>query len=83
MVGDVKEGSLDKEPAPTVYYVHAHLPAGGMVYVVRGNGDPMIFAGPVRQEFRSLDAALPVLEIRSMETILQIHTRGSNSAPCC
>ena len=38
VVGDVKEGAVDKEPTPTVYYIHAHMPTGGMVFVVRIGG---------------------------------------------
>src|SRR5262249_39178246 len=37
VVGDLKEGSLDKDAEPTAYYVHAHLPYTAMVFVVRGN----------------------------------------------
>jgi hypothetical protein len=34
VVGDVKEGSVDKEPAPTVYYIHNHLSYPAMTFVV-------------------------------------------------
>ena len=40
VVGDVKEGAVDKEPSPTVYYVHSHMATGQMVFVVRSSGDP-------------------------------------------
>jgi putative ABC transport system permease protein len=41
VVADVKEGALDKEPSPTVYYIHAHLVYTGMAFVVKTAGDPL------------------------------------------
>jgi hypothetical protein len=35
VVGDVKERTLDKEPEPTIYYIHSHLSYGEMVFVLR------------------------------------------------
>jgi putative ABC transport system permease protein len=71
VVGDVKEGAVDKEPSPTVYYVHAHMPTGQMVFVVRASGDPRSLAEPVRRVIRSLDGAQPVAEIEVMESIVR------------
>ena len=70
VVGDVKEGTLDKEPTPTVYYIHAHLVYSGMVFVVRTFQDPLTVAEPVRRIIRSLDSALPVADIRTMDSIV-------------
>jgi putative ABC transport system permease protein len=70
VTGDVKEGSLDKEPSPTVYYNHAHLASTGMVFVVRTEGDPVSLAAPVRRVLGELDAGQPVAEVRTMEEIL-------------
>ncbi|HLK65640.1 MAG TPA: ABC transporter permease [Bryobacteraceae bacterium] len=70
VAGDVKEGALDKEPKPTVYYIHAHLAYSGLVFVVRTAGDPLAIAEPVRRIIRSLDSALPVADIRTMDTIV-------------
>jgi putative ABC transport system permease protein len=70
IVGDVKEGSLDKEPAPTVYYIYSHLSYSFMILAVRSDGNPMALAEPVRRVIRELDSAQPVAEIRSMQEIL-------------
>src|SRR5262249_26174285 len=48
VVGDVKEGSLDRDPEPTVYYIHAHLLYNGMNLVVRSAGNPLALTEPVR-----------------------------------
>ena len=70
VVGDVKEGSLDKEPMPTVYYIYSHLSYPGITLAVRSDGNPMSLAEPVRRIIRQLDSAQPVAEIRSMQEIL-------------
>jgi putative ABC transport system permease protein len=70
VVGDVKEGTLDKDPVPTVYYIHAHLIYTGMIFVVRTHGDPPTLAAPVRTVIHRLDSALPVSQMRSMEAVL-------------
>ena len=71
VVGDVKEGAVDKEPSPTVYYVHAHMPSGQMVFVVRAAGDPRSLAEPLRRVINGLDGAQPVAEIELMETVVR------------
>ena len=70
VVGDVKEGSLDKEPEPTVYYIYSHFAYTSMILAVRTDGNPMGLAEPVRRIIRDLDSAQPVAEIRSMQEIL-------------
>jgi putative ABC transport system permease protein len=70
VVGDVKEGSLDNEPKPTVYYIYSHFASPGMILTVRSDGDPMALAEPVRRIVRELDSAQPVAQIRSMQEVL-------------
>ena len=70
IVGDVREGALDKSPEPTVYYVHAHLAYPGMTLVIRTGDDPMNAAASAREVIRSLDARQPVAEVRTMEEVL-------------
>jgi putative ABC transport system permease protein len=71
VVGDVKEGAVDKEPTPTVYYVHSHMASGQMVFVVRSSGDPRTLSEPLRRVITGLDGAQPVAEIELMETIVR------------
>lgn len=70
VVGDVKEGSVDKEPMPTVYYIYNHLSYAAMTIVVRTAGDPMALAGPVRGIIQGLDPAQPIANVRTMQTIV-------------
>jgi putative ABC transport system permease protein len=70
VVGDVKEGSVDQEPAPTVYYIHNHLSYPAMTFVVRTAGDPLALAGPARRIIQGLDPAQPIADVRAMRTIV-------------
>jgi putative ABC transport system permease protein len=71
VVGNVKEGALDQAPAPTVYYIHAHLAYAGMVFVLRAKVDPSSLAGSVRRVIHDIDPGLPVAQMRTMETIVR------------
>jgi putative ABC transport system permease protein len=71
VVGDVKEGTLDKEPEPTVYYIHSHLDYSEMVFVLRAENDPLTLAAPAVRIIKELDAELPVSQLRTMETVVR------------
>jgi putative ABC transport system permease protein len=71
VVGNVKEGALDREPTPTVYYIHAHLPYTGMVFVVRTTIDPLSLTGAVQRVIHGIDPAQPVAQMRTMEAVVR------------
>jgi putative ABC transport system permease protein len=70
VVGDVKEGSLDQEPSPTAYYVHAKLAYSGMVFVMRTDGNPLGLVDAARRAIQSMDATQPIAEVRTMEDVI-------------
>jgi putative ABC transport system permease protein len=70
VVGNLKEGSLDKGPEPTAYYVHAHLPYTAMVLVLRGNSAQAL-AEPARRAIQEIDPQQPIADVRTMEEILR------------
>jgi putative ABC transport system permease protein len=70
VVGDVREGSVDKEPMPTVYYAHAQLTYSSMVYVVRTETDPRALVEPARRAIQGLDPQQPIAQVRTMEEVL-------------
>jgi putative ABC transport system permease protein len=70
VVGDVREGALDREPTPTVYYNPGHLPTGSMVFVMRTPGDPLALADGARRVIRDLDPAQPMADVVPMERII-------------
>jgi putative ABC transport system permease protein len=70
VAGDVKEGSLDKEPEPTAYYVHAQIPYTAMVLVVRANS-PQTLALSAQKAIQEIDPQQPIADVRPMEEILR------------
>lgn len=71
VVGNVKEGALDKEPLPTVYYIHSHLVYTGMVFVVRTKNDALLLANPVTKVIHGIDSAQPVSQIQTMDAVVR------------
>ncbi|HXB74962.1 MAG TPA: ABC transporter permease [Candidatus Acidoferrales bacterium] len=71
VAADAREDALDKEPAPTVYYVYAHLATPGLTFLVRSATDPMALAEPARKIIQGLDPQQPVAEVRTMETVVR------------
>jgi putative ABC transport system permease protein len=70
VVGDVKEGTLDHKPAPTVYYPYAHLTYSQMIVTVRAEHNPLALIEPIRRTVRQVDPAVPIAEVRTMSEIL-------------
>lgn len=71
VVGDVKEGALDQEPKPTVYYIHADLDYSEMVFVLRTEQDPMSVAPAARKVIQAMDRELPVADVRPMGNVIR------------
>ncbi|HYX52448.1 MAG TPA: ABC transporter permease [Candidatus Limnocylindrales bacterium] len=72
VVGDVKEGALDQEPTPTVYYIHSHLAYSQMVFVLRTQSDPLALAAPARRILQSLDPELPISDLKTMGAVIRL-----------
>lgn len=77
IVGDVKFGGLDSQPDPEIYVHYPQLPEsfmqpgiGSMELVVRGQGNPTVLAGALRQQVAKLDPALPVSAVTTMDDVL-------------
>jgi len=74
VVGDVKYSGLDAPPEPTLYKPYfepgwASL-SREMFIVIRMNADPKVVAPAFRSTVRSMDANLPVSDIRTMNELL-------------
>jgi putative ABC transport system permease protein len=70
IVGDVKEGALDKPAQPTIYYPHARLIYGGMTLLLKTSADPRGLIEPARRIVQELDPAQPIAEARTMDEVL-------------
>jgi putative ABC transport system permease protein len=65
---DVRYGALETTAVPLVYAPYAQAAEGGtnMFLAVRGDGDPMAFAAPIRERIGAIDPDQPVASIRPM-----------------
>jgi putative ABC transport system permease protein len=70
VVGNVIEGSVDSQPVPTVYQIHAPLGYTAMMFVVRSNSHPLTLVEPIRRVVVRLDPSVPVSSVRTMDGIL-------------
>ncbi len=77
VVADVRNDDVDQPPLPQVYLPMRQNPRSSMSLLVRTQSDPEAAAGAIREVVRDVDPNLPVYEIRSMDEILHLDTRGS------
>jgi putative ABC transport system permease protein len=70
VVGDVKFTSLDADTRPAVYIPLPQLSIGLMTYVVRTGLDPLSLTNSVAGAVRSIDAELPLADVRTLETVV-------------
>jgi putative ABC transport system permease protein len=70
VVGDIREGALNKEPEPAIYWSHPREPYSGMALVVRTSGDASRFGAAVQKEIRALDPDQPVADVRTMQQVI-------------
>lgn len=70
VIGDVRHGGLEEEPAPELYIHYLQNPPVSPFIVIRTAGDrPSALADAVRAEARRIDQDLPVYDIRSMSEV--------------
>jgi putative ABC transport system permease protein len=70
VVGDIREGALNKEPEPAIYWSHPREPYSGMALVVRTAGDASRFGAAAQKEIRALDPDQPVADVRTMQQVI-------------
>ncbi|MDQ3314271.1 MAG: ABC transporter permease [Verrucomicrobiota bacterium] len=70
VVGDIREGALNKEPETAIYWPHPREPYSGMALVVRTSGDATRFGTTVAKEIRALDPEQPVADVRTMKQVI-------------
>ncbi len=70
VVGDVKNGSLNVDMRPMVYWPHPELAYTSMTIVMRTTGDPLALAAAAEREIRAIDPDQPVSDIRTMQQLL-------------
>jgi putative ABC transport system permease protein len=72
VVGNVKNRSLDAEDVPVYYIPSTQLNFGSMAVCLRTSNDPHSVASAVRNVVSSMDADLPVYDVKTMEEYLAL-----------
>jgi predicted permease len=70
IVGDVRAVDLSKQPPAMVYVPLTYRSNNTGSFVIRTENDPAAMADPIRKAIWSIDAQVPVPEVRTMETIV-------------
>jgi ABC-type antimicrobial peptide transport system permease subunit len=70
VVEDVRERALHLPAQPTMYIPHAQRPEEDGFLVVRASGDPQQLVPAMRAALATLDATLPLSEVRTLEDVL-------------
>jgi putative ABC transport system permease protein len=70
VIADMKNGGLDQSTGTELYLSEWQAPARQAYIVVRTKGSPTALAGAVRNEIRTLDRALPIAELRTLDEVM-------------
>jgi predicted permease len=79
IVGDIRDGGLNRDPQPEVYIPLAQVPDGitalnsriaPIVFLVRTKGDPHVLSRAIEKELQQASGGLPVAQIRSMDEVV-------------
>ena len=82
IVGNVRDGALNRDPQPTMYVPNAQVTDAlnalnvrltPLAWVVRTQGDPMLLSSAVQEQLRQA-SGLPVSDIRTMEEVISRST---------
>lgn len=69
----IKYGDTTEKPTEFVYLPLAQHPQARMVLMLRTEGDPRQMVEPLKDIVRSLDANLPMLELRTFDDLYRYH----------
>lgn len=70
VVGNVRQGGLDREPRPELFVPHAQSPFGSMTFVVETAGDPGALLPVLRSRLWSLKPDLPIYHSATLRQLL-------------
>src|SRR5215469_13271594 len=78
VVGDVRDGALNRDPQPVMYVPNAQVPDAlnalnvrltPLAWVVRSSGDPTLLSSAIQDQLRQL-SGLPVSDVRTMDEVV-------------
>ena len=74
VVGDIRQTSLEDEPASGIYIPYTQEIMPWQTLVVRTKNDPMTLAAPIRREVTALDPEQPVARVATMDELKEEST---------
>lgn len=87
VVGNVRDGGLNREPRPIMYIPWAQVPdahnanlvgIAPLTWIVRTRGEPLLLSGAIQNELRQGSGGLPVARPRTMDDIVVQSTARSD-----
>jgi putative ABC transport system permease protein len=72
VVGDMRQSGLEKPPAAELYLPSTQDPSPLSGLAIRASGDPAHLADAVRREIRAVDKGVPIMDVRTMEEVLDL-----------
>jgi predicted permease len=87
VVGDVRDGALNREPQPIMYIPWAQLPDAhsanlleitALAWVVRTRAEPYTLAEAIQKQLRDASGGLPVARLRAMDEVMAQSTARSD-----
>jgi putative ABC transport system permease protein len=74
VVGDIKNAGLDRPAGTELYVAYSQNPDPSRLasLIVRTTVDPMSLVGAIRGQIQSMDRALPISQIRSMDEVMSV-----------
>ena len=75
VVADVHETGLDQPPEPELYLPYAQAPSGGVEFVLHTSVLPRTLAGAVRRELGSVNSAMPIASVATLDELVAASTR--------
>jgi putative ABC transport system permease protein len=78
IVGDVRDGALNRDPQPVMYVPNAQVPDAlnvlnvrltPLAWVVRSADDPVLLSSAIQDQLRQV-SGLPVSDVRTMEEVV-------------
>jgi predicted lysophospholipase L1 biosynthesis ABC-type transport system permease subunit len=87
VVGDVRDGGLNRDPRPNMYVLSAQITDGEnalvsqiapWAWVIRTRVAPLSLSSAIQNELREVSGGLPVARIRTMEETISRSTAAEN-----
>ena len=76
VVANVHETGLDQPASPELYVPYAQAPSGGVEFVLHTAVTPRTLLGTVRQVLASVNGAMPIASVATLDELLAASTRA-------